>query len=101
MEPLAAPELPFARRCKSRTLPQKKWIRRSYRKEHVMRVGTFAVLGAMLVAGPGLVGCEEQIAREEQVEVRDGAVERQATEVTETPSGDIKVEETKEVDPIN
>jgi len=66
-----------------------------------MRFGICAVLGAMLVAGPGLVGCEEQIAREENVEVKDGAVEREATEVTETPSGDIKVEETKEVEPVN
>jgi hypothetical protein len=73
---------------------------RHYRKERNMSGRGIALLGALFLVGPMMVGCEDEIARERQVDVQEDRVVEQETRVSEQPDGDIKIEETERVEPI-
>lgn len=52
-----------------------------------------------LAALPTLVGCDDTLSHEKEVDVKDnGTVVKEESTVKETPSGDIVKEETKSVD---
>ena len=64
-----------------------------------MRYRIFAVALGMMAGVAMIAGCEEEISREEQVEVKkDGTVVREKEVVTEEADGTIKKEQSKEVD---
>jgi hypothetical protein len=71
---------------------------RQQKKGHPMKYRMFAVALGMMAAAAMLAGCDDEIAREEQVEVRDdGTVVREETVVRER-NGTIIREETREID---
>lgn len=59
---------------------------------------TSILLALSLIAGTSaLVGCDDEISRREEVEVKDnGTVKRETETVKEKPDGTIVKEETKE-----
>lgn len=64
-----------------------------------MRYRMFAIALGMMAGMALLAGCDDEIAREETVEVKDdGTVVREKEVVREQPDGTIIKEESKEVD---
>ena len=60
---------------------------------------TIAVAGTLALGAGALVGCEDELAREESVDVKDdGTVVREQETVTEQADGTIVKEESKSVD---
>ena len=60
------------------------------------------VLAAMAFSMPALVGCEETVTTDREVDVKkDGTVVKEETKVTEQPDGTVKKTETKSVDRPN
>ena len=50
---------------------------------------------AMLGAATLMSGCDREVSHEKSVKVKDGELKTKETTVTETPQGNIKVEEKK------
>ncbi|MCI0348664.1 MAG: hypothetical protein L0Z53_04495 [Acidobacteriales bacterium] len=61
------------------------------------RIGNLIALGIALVGLAGLSGCENEIARESDVDIKDdGTVRTREKTVTENPDGSTTVREEKE-----
>ena len=63
-----------------------------------MKVHVLAAMLGLAFAGPGLVGCDEEISHEKDVKRSNDKVETREKTVSETPDGGVKVEEKKSVD---